>query len=238
MTGRTVLVTGGSKGIGLATAQAFLADGCRVHVCARTAPADLPAALVFHECDVGDAASVRAMFASIASHGGRLDVLVNNAGIAGANPMEPDACDDVWNEILRINLTGTYLCAKAALALLPDGTGRIVNVSSYLGIRGSADQPAYSAAKHGVIGFTRSLALALAPRGITVNAVCPGWVDTDMAARRWRDLGTDAETAAAGNPSRRIATPQDVAAAIVFLAGEGASHITGQAIPVDGGNSA
>ncbi len=238
MTDRIVLVTGGSKGIGLATARAFRDEGCRVHVCARSDPGDLADDLVFYECDVGDAESVRAMFAAIAVSEGRLDVLVNNAGIAGANPLDAEAGDEIWNEILRVNLTGTYLCAKAALPLLPDGTGRIVNVSSSLGLRGSADQTAYCASKHGVIGLTRALALALAPRGITVNAVCPSWVDTGMAARRYPELGIDPQVAAAATPIGRIATPEDVAATIQFLASQAARHITGQAIPVDGGDSA
>jgi len=235
MTDRIVLVTGGSKGIGLAAAQAFLTEGCHVHVCARSDPSDLPAGLVFHQCDVGEAASVRAMFAAI---GGRLDVLVNNAGISGVNPLDAEGGDEIWDKILRINLTGTYLCSKAALPLLPDGTGRIVNVSSSLGLHGSPDQSAYCAAKHGVVGFTRALALSLAPRGITVNAVCPSWVDTDMAARRWREIGMTREDAAGDTPSGRIASPEDVAATILFLASPGARHINGQAIPIDGGESA
>ena len=238
MTDRIVLVTGGSKGIGLAAAQTFLDEGCRVHVCARSDPGGLPDGLIFHQCDVGNAASVRAMFAEVAARDGRLDVLVNNAGISGTNPMGADDGDETWDEILRINLTGTYLCAKAALSLLSDGTGRIVNISSSLGISGSADQSAYCASKHGVIGFTRALALSLAPRGITVNAICPSWVDTDMAHRRLREIGISPEDAAAGTPSGRIATPEDVAATIQFLASQGARHITGQVIPVDGGDSA
>jgi NAD(P)-dependent dehydrogenase (short-subunit alcohol dehydrogenase family) len=236
MTDRIVLVTGGGKGIGLATARAFLNEGCRVHVCARSDPADLRD-IIFHECNVGDVAAVRAMFAAIAAREGRLDVLVNNAGISGTNPLNAEAGDEVWDEILRVNLTGTYLCAKAAIPLLPDETGRIVNISSSLGLKGSPDQSAYCASKHGVIGFTRALALALAPRQITVNAVCPSWVDTDMAARRYSELGIDAATAAASTPTGRIATPGDVAATIQFLASQGARHITGQAIPVDGGDS-
>jgi NAD(P)-dependent dehydrogenase (short-subunit alcohol dehydrogenase family) len=238
MTERVALVTGGTTGIGLSTALAFRDEGCHVHVCARSEPEGLPDGLMFHECDVGDAASVRAMFERIAKRDGRLDVLVNNAGIAGANPLDTDATDEKWHEILRINLTGSYLCAKAALPLLPDGTGRIVNVSSILGLHGSADQSAYSASKHGVIGLTRSLALALAVRGITVNVVCPSWVDTGMAAARWREIGITHEQAAADTPSGRIAAPEDVAAAILFLASPAARHITGQAIPVDGGGSA
>jgi NAD(P)-dependent dehydrogenase (short-subunit alcohol dehydrogenase family) len=235
---RVVLVTGGTKGIGLATATAFREEGCRVYVCARSASADLPEGLIFHECDVGNAASVRAMFQRIADAEGHLDVLVNNAGIAGSNSLGEGATDEIWHEILRINLTGSYLCAKAAIPLLPDQTGRIINVSSILGLRGSADQSAYSASKHGVIGLTRSFALALAARGITVNAVCPSWVDTDMAAGRWREIGITGEQAAADTPSGRIATPEDVAATVLFLASPDARHVTGQAIPVDGGGSA
>jgi len=235
MSDRIVLITGGSKGIGLAAARAFQAEGCRVHVCARADPGGLPDGLVFHRCDVGDKESVGAMFAAV---GSRLDVLVNNAGVSGVNPLDAEDGDEIWDEILRVNLTGTYLCSKAALPLMPDGGGRIVNVSSSLGLHGSPDQSAYCAAKHGVIGFTRSLALSLAPRGITVNAVCPSWVDTDMAARRWREIGMTREDAAADTPSGRIATPEDVAAAILFLASPGARHINGQVIPVDGGESA
>lgn len=238
MSAPVALVTGGTRGIGLATAKMLRGAGYRVHVCARAAVEGLPDEVVFHECDVGDAGSVRAMFAAANTSEGRLDLLVNNAGIAGANPMDAESGDGIWDDILRVNLTGTYLCSKAALPLLPDETGRIVNVSSSLGLRGSPDQTAYCASKHGVVGFTRALALALAPRGITVNAVCPSWVDTDMAETRYGEMGIDRHAAAADNPSGRIATPGDVAAVILFLAGEAARHITGQAIPVDGGDSA
>ncbi len=239
MSAPLALVTGGTRGIGLATAVAFRDAGYQVHVCARKAPGGaLPEGLVFHACDVGAAAAVRALFDALAAGPGRLDALVNNAGIAGANPMDAAADDARWDDILRVNLTGTYLCSKAALPLLPDRTGRIVNVSSFLGLRGSADQTAYCAAKHGVVGFTRALALHLAPRGITVNAVCPSWVDTDMAEERFRQLGIGRDAAAAESPSGRIAAPEDVAAAILFLAGDGARHISGQVIPVDGGETA
>jgi len=237
MSGPVALVTGGTRGIGLATARSFREAGYEVHVCARHRVDRLPKGIAFHACDVGDARSVHDLLGAVSGAAGRLDVLVNNAGVAGANSLDSQGDDARWHDILRVNLTGTYLCSKAALPLLPDHTGRIVNVSSYLGIRGSADQTAYCAAKHGVVGFTRALALHLAPRGITVNAVCPGWVDTDMAEQRFRELGIGRDEAAAETPSRRIATPQDVAAAILFLAGEGARHITGQAIPVDGGES-
>ena len=235
MNPRVVLVTGGTRGIGLATAAAFAAAGDLVHVCSRGGgSAGLPPGVRVHGCDVGDGAAVEGLFAAV----GSLDVLVNNAGIAGSDSLEPGAGDEVWHAILATNLTGTYLCSKAALPLLPDGAGRIVNVSSVLGLRGGADQIAYSAAKHGVIGLTRALAHALAPRGITVNAVCPGWVDTPMAAARFAESGRTREQAAAGSPLGRIATPEDVAGAILYLASPAARHVTGAALPVDGGVTA
>ena len=134
---------------------------------------------------------------------------MNSAGLAGANTLDGD--DALWHAIISANLHGTYYCCKAALPLLPDGSGRIVNIASVLGLRGVPDQTAYCAAKHGVVGFTRALALALAPRGITVNAICPGWVDTDMARQRFAELGITAEAAAAGVPTGHIATPAEVA---------------------------
>jgi len=229
------LVTGASRGIGAAISAALAAAGYRVHGCARGAPGDPAPFAAFHRCDVTDAAAVRALFAALARQEGRLDLLVNNAGLAGANPLDAEGDDGLWHAILATNLTATYLCAKAALPLLPDGTGRIVNIASILGLRGVPDQTAYCAAKHGVVGFTRALALAVAPRGITVNALCPGWVDTPMARARFDALGITAEEAAAGTPLGRIAEGGDVAATVLFLAGAGARHITGQALAIDGG---
>jgi NAD(P)-dependent dehydrogenase (short-subunit alcohol dehydrogenase family) len=137
--------------------------------------------------------------------------------------------------VIATNLHGTYYCCKAALPLLPDDGGRIVNIASVLGLRGVPDQSAYCAAKHGVVGFTRALALALAPRGITVNTVCPGWVDTDMARQRFAELGVSAEAIAAGVPTGRIVAPEEVAGAVAWLLGPEARSITGIALPVEGG---
>jgi NAD(P)-dependent dehydrogenase (short-subunit alcohol dehydrogenase family) len=162
---------------------------------------------------------------------------VNNAGLAGATAWD-DPDEALWHTMLAVNLTGTWACCQAALRLLPEGSGRIVNIASTLGLRGVADQPAYCAAKHGVIGLTRSLALALAARGITVNAVCPGWVATDMARRRWAELGMDEAAAAAGIPRGRVSTPEEVAEVVAFLVAEAAAAITGQALAVDGGGLA
>jgi len=226
---KRAVVTGGTRGIGRATADRLRDEGWEVLVLARH-PADTPHR--FAACDVADAGAARAVFAGL----DRVDALVNCAGIAEANRLDGD--DAVWHAIIDSNLHGTYHCCKAALPLLPDGSGRIVNIASVLGLRGVPDQTAYCAAKHGVVGFTRALALALAPRGITVNALCPGWVDTEMAAQRYRELGMTPEQAAAGVPTGRVATPQEVADAVVWLLRPESRGITGHALPIDGGGLA
>ena len=227
---RTALVTGGTRGIGGAVAERLAAEGYRVIVAARGAPAT--PSLPFRACDVSDPAQVTALFQDL----GRLDALICAAGIAGANDLSGD--DALWHAIIGSNLHGTYYCCKAALPLLPDGTGRIVTIASVLGLRGVPDQTAYCAAKHGVVGFTRALALAVAPRGITVNAVCPGWVDTAMARRRFRELGITPEQAAAGVPNGRIATPEEIADAVLWLLRPESRNITGHALPIEGGGLA
>jgi NAD(P)-dependent dehydrogenase (short-subunit alcohol dehydrogenase family) len=225
---KVALVTGGTTGIGLAIARRLAAEGMRVIAASRHP--EIVDGLETVALDVTDPAQVRHVIGGLA----RLDVLVNNAGLAGALPWEaPD--DALWQAILAVNLTGTWACCQAALRKLPDGSGRIVNIASTLGLRGAADQPAYCAAKHGVIGLTRSLALAVAPRGISANAVCPGWVATDMARRRWAELGMDEAAAASGIPAGRVTTPEEVAAVVAFLAGPASSGINGHALPVDGG---
>lgn len=230
---RLAVVTGGTRGIGRAIAMRLAADGYEVVAAARRRPAEaLPKGVRFAPCDVADAGAVAAVFAPL----GTVHLLVNNAGIAGANTLDGD--DALWHAIVASNLYGTYHCCKAALPRLPDGTGRIVNIASVLGLRGVADQTAYCAAKHGVVGLTRALALVLAPRRITVNAVCPGWVATEMAEQRYRELGIGPEEAAAGVPTGRVTTPGEVAELVAFLASAAARNITGQALPIDGGGSA
>ena len=230
---RRVLVTGGGRGIGRAICEAFLAEGAEVISCGRSEPRAPLAGVRYERCDVADAAAVRRLFAGL----DRLDVLVNNAALAGSNPLEPGSDDALWLAILGASLNGAYFCAKAALPLLPDGTGRIVNIASILGLRGAADQTAYTAAKHGVVGFTRALALHLAPRRITVNALCPSWVDTEMAHGRFAELAMTKADADASTPTGRITTPEEVASACLWLCGPGAANVTGQAIALDGGGS-
>jgi NAD(P)-dependent dehydrogenase (short-subunit alcohol dehydrogenase family) len=230
---KTAIVTGGTRGIGRAIAERLAAEGFRVVVAARTAPDEASGApFLFRACDVGDPEQVRSLFQGIDC----VDALVCAAGIAGANELTGD--DALWHAIVGSNLHGTYYCCKAALPLLPDGTGRIVNIASVLGLRGVPDQTAYCAAKHGVVGFTRALALAVAPRGITVNAVCPGWVDTEMAHRRFQELGITRDQAAQGVPTGRIATPEEVADSVAWLLRPESRGITGHALPIEGGGLA
>jgi len=227
---KLAVVTGGTRGIGRAVAERLASDGHRVIVAGRHAPAIRE--FEFRPCDVADPTAVRSLFAGLT----QVDVLVNSAGIAGANALNGD--DALWHAIIGSNLHGTYYCCKAALPLLPDETGRIVNIASVLGLRGVPDQTAYCAAKHGVVGLTRALALALAPRGITVNALCPGWVATEMAEARYRELGITEEQAAAGVPTRHIASAAEIADAVAWLVRPGSRGITGHALPIDGGGLA
>ncbi|HBK04784.1 MAG TPA: 3-oxoacyl-ACP reductase [Acetobacteraceae bacterium] len=226
---RRAVVTGGTKGIGRAVADRMAYEGWEVVVLARHPK---PSPHRFVACDVADPVAVKQAFSGL----DRVDALVNCAGIAGANALDGD--DALWHAIIGSNLHGTYYCCKAVAPLLPDGSGRIVNIASVLGLRGVPDQTAYCAAKHGVVGFTRALALALAPRGITVNALCPGWVDTEMAEQRYAELGITPQQAAAGVPTGRIASPAEVADAVVWLLRPEARGITGHALPIDGGGLA
>lgn len=234
MSERVVLITGGSRGIGAALIERFHEGGSLVAACART-PIESPHVDQAFACDVSDAAQVRASVDAVLARFGRLDVLVNNAGLAGANSLDPGDDDALWHRIIAVNLHGTYYLSKYALPHLPDGSGRIINISSVLGLKGAPDQTAYTTAKHGVVGFTRALALHAAPRRITVNAICPGWTRTAMAEDRMRDLGLDAGALARSVPIGRMLEPREVADLAFFLAGEAAAGITGQALAIDGG---
>jgi NAD(P)-dependent dehydrogenase (short-subunit alcohol dehydrogenase family) len=233
MTRRTAVVTGGTRGIGAAVSARLVEERFEVIAAARRPPPEPQPGIRYKTCDVAHPAAVRDLFAPL----DRVDALVCCAGTAGANRLDTED-DSLWHEIVATNLHGAYYCCKAALPLLPDGCGRVVVISSVLGLRGVADQTAYCAAKHGVIGLVRALALTLAPRGITVNAVCPGWVDTEMATRRFAELGITRDQAAATLPTGRIVAPQDVAATVGFLLSAQAASISGHALPMDGGGLA
>ncbi len=249
--GKVALVTGASRGIGRAIAEAFLDEGARVALAARSA-AELDAiadawnreerrALAL-ECDVSDSQSVERAMAELDRSWGKLHILVNNAGISGRTVLD-DAPDDLWQRIINTNLLGSYLMTRAALPLMHSGEGRVVNMSSVLGRFGVPGYSAYCTSKHGIIGFTRALALELASRAITVNAVCPGWVSTDMADQGIREtaeaLGVTPEAfreqAIEGVPLGRFMEPEEIADLVLFLCSDRASAITGQAYNICGG---
>lgn len=249
--GRHALVTGGARGIGLACAQALQQRGATLTLLGRdrvaldAAVADLSKhgkvnAVV---ADIADEASVRTAFEQAAQHGGTVDILVNNAGQAVSQRFDrTDA--ETWQSMLAVNLTGTYHCTQAALSgMLAAGWGRIINVASTAGLIGYPYVSAYCAAKHGVVGLTRALALELARKGITVNAVCPGFTETDIVRDAVSNIvsktGRSAEAArdelAARNPQGRLVQPAEVAETVAWLALPSSSSINGQAIAVDGG---
>ena len=249
--GRHVVVTGASRGIGSTIAANLATRGARVSLLGRNGAnldtvskalggTSVAAPIV---TDVTDADSVAAAFARAREHFGPVHILVNNAGQA-ASAKFTDTDEELWNRIMAVNLTGTYLCTRQAVSdMLQVGFGRIVNVASIAGLRGGAYISAYVASKHAVIGLTRSLALEFANKNITVNAVCPGYTDTDIVreaiANIVRKTGrSEAEALAslvATNPQRRLITPEEVAHTISWLCAPGAESITGQSIVVAGG---
>jgi NAD(P)-dependent dehydrogenase (short-subunit alcohol dehydrogenase family) len=252
--GKLAFITGGGRGIGSAIAFALAREGADVAVAARTEDQVRTVAVAIHNecgvqaiplvCDVAQPDSVSAAFARVTAESGRgPDVLVNNAGIAVSTAfLKTD--DELWQRHLSTNLSGTFYCSRAALpAMLIRGWGRIINVASIAGKIGGPYIAAYSASKHGVLGLTRSLALEVATKGVTVNAICPGYVDTEMTAR-----GVENITARTGksadesleilkrlSPQQRLVTSEEVAAVALLLASEEGRGITGQAINVDGG---
>ncbi|PLP98874.1 SDR family NAD(P)-dependent oxidoreductase [Cupriavidus pauculus] len=253
--GHHALVTGGGRGIGAAIARRLLEEGasvtlvgrdCTVLDAAMQALEPLAvdgAALGAATADITDADEVAGAFAQATSERGPITLLINNAGQAHSAPFAKTDLA-LWQRMLDVNLTGTFLCTQAALpAMLEQGWGRIVNVASTAGLIGYGYVSAYCAAKHGVIGLTRALALELAPKGITVNAVCPGYTETDIVRDAVANIvgktGRTEEQAraelAARNPQRRLVQPDEVADAVAWLCRPSASAITGQAVPVAGG---
>lgn len=230
LTGRVVLITGGSRGIGLATAQRFASLGDRVAVTYNSSPP--PDGFFAVKCDVTSTAEVDAAFTAVEQHFGPVEILVSNAGMT-KDMLLLRMSDSDFSDVIDANLTAAYRVAKrAAQGMLKARKGRIIFVSSVVGLSGSAGQANYSASKSGLIGLARSIARELGSRSITANVVAPGPVATDMLAALSEER-REALTAAV--PLGRLASPDEIAGTIAFLASSDAAFITGAIIPVDGG---
>ena len=240
--GKVALVTGASRGIGRAIALKLAAEGAKVAInyAGNTAKAEEVKAeieknggeAILVQADVADAAAVEAMVNATVEAFGQIDILVNNAGIT-RDGLLMRMKDEDFDAVINTNLKGVFYCTKLVSKLMmKKRSGRIINMASVVGLMGNAGQTNYAAAKAGVIGFSKSAAKELAARGITVNMVAPGFIDTDMTAAM-----TDKarEMTLTGIPLNRMGTPEDVANAVAFLVSDNASYITGQVINVDGG---
>ena len=251
LSGRHVLVTGASRGIGASIAAALAADGIRISLLGRDAAALAQVAAQLGDAeralpivaDVTDPAAIKQAFAAARRQFGPVTILVNNAGQAAAAKFT-DTDEALWNRIIGVNLTGTYLCTREAVPdMLQAGFGRIVNIASTAGLRGAPYISAYATSKHAVIGLTRSLALELATRNITVNAVCPGYTDTDIVKRAvdnimkktGRSEREAKATLTATNPQGRLISPAEVSNAVLWLCRPGTESVTGQSIVLAGG---
>lgn len=255
-TDRTAVITGGASGIGLATAEQLAALGASVVIGdldatgadALVARLGGPGRAAFVQADVADAASVAALYDAAAAHAahaaraarseraGRIDLSIHCAGIEGEEAATVFVSEEAWDRVIAVNLKGTWLCMKQAIRrMLPHGGGAIVNVASVAGLVGAKAMSPYVASKHAVVGLTRTAALEYAPSGIRINAVCPSFVEGPMMERFAggdpRRLGQLAQRI----PLGRLATPAEVASAIVWLCGDPSSFVTGAAIAVDGG---
>jgi NAD(P)-dependent dehydrogenase (short-subunit alcohol dehydrogenase family) len=254
LAGQHALITGGGRGIGVAIARALAQEGARVTLLGRdratleaatqALTAEIPGCeAIAVTADVSDGKTVVTAVEEARARFGPVHVLINNAGQAGSAPfLKTD--ETLWNRMLAVNLTGTYLCTHAVLPdMLEAKSGRIVNIASTAGVRGYTYVTAYTASKHGVVGLTRALALELAANGITVNAICPGYTDTDIVRDAVRTIvnqtGRSADQARAllarTNPQHRLIQPQEVAQAALWLCRPDSGSVTGQCLTIAGG---
>jgi 3-oxoacyl-[acyl-carrier protein] reductase len=242
--GKTAVVTGGSRGLGRAVCLELARGGANVVLCYAgneaaaqetvSACGALGAKALAVQCDVSDAGAVKALMDAALREFGRIDILVNNAGVTKDGLIMMMKEED-FDRVIAANLKGTFLCMKAvSRQMIKQRYGRIVNLSSVVGLRGNAGQVNYAASKAGVIGMTKSLAKELASRSITVNAVAPGFIATDMTAAMTDDARSAAQSVI---PLGTLGAPEDVARAVAFLASDQAAYITGQVLAVDGGMS-
>ena len=254
LTGKVALITGGGRGIGRAIALAFANQGATVAVASRTEEQVKVVAAEIKDltgresvalvCDVADSKSVDQMFATLRELvQGEVDILINNAGMAESATIV-NTTDELWERHLSINLSGTFFCTRAAVSsMVAKGWGRVINIASIAGKTGGPYITAYSASKHGVLGLTRSVALELANTGVTINAICPGYVETEMVSRGIDRItsrtGRSAEEALESlrkmNPQNRFVTVDEVASLALLLASDDGRGINGQAINIDGG---
>ena len=249
LNGKTALITGGGRGIGRAIALAFAREGARIAVAARTTEqvqevaAEMGNGAIALVCDVANPENVTRMFTEMRERLGDPNILVNNAGIAESATIV-NTTDELWHRHLAINLSGTFYCTRAAMpAMLKSKWGRVINIASIAAKIGAPYIAAYTASKHGVLGLTRSVAMEVATTGVTVNAICPGYVDTEMVSRGVERIvtttGRSAEQALESlikmNPQHRLITSEEVAAVALLLASEEGRGINGQGINIDGG---
>lgn len=244
LTGRVAVVTGGNGGIGLGMAKGLAAAGAVVVVAARNAAkaeaavAELGSKCTFMPLDVAQEASCRVMIERTADRFGRLDILVNNAGTSIRKPPETYTAAE-WRSVLDTNLTGAFLCSQAAHPVMKkSGGGKIINIGSMFALFGSGYAAAYAASKGALVQLTKSLAVAWAADNIQVNAVLPGWIDTELTRDARQQVAGLHERVLARTPAARWGVPEDLAGIAVFLASSASDFITGAAIPVDGGFSA
>ncbi len=243
LTGRVALVTGGNGGIGLAMARGLVGAGAQVMLTGRdttkgmAAVAELGEASAFMPADIADPAAAQALVAATELQWGRLDILINNAGMSVRKQPEALTLAE-WNTVLNTNLTSAFVCCQAAHpAMRRAGGGKIINIGSMLSIFGASFGTAYAASKGGIVQMTKSLATAWAADNIQVNAVLPGWIDTDLTVAARDQVDGLHDRVLARTPAGRWGVPADLSGVAVFLASAGSDFVTGASIPVDGGFS-